>query len=66
VCNPGGYDEEASVDGATGEWDEKYGADCDQMYWEDFFDEIFEMVDLWTNRCDQVREDFTKSPCQRR
>ena len=61
ACNPKGYDEEASIEGATEEWNEKRGADCDQMLWEDFFEEVFEMVDLWTNNCSAVRKTISSN-----
>ena len=57
---------EASIAGATEEWDEKRGARCDVMVWEDFFEEIFEMVDLWTNNLSAVRGDLDGPPAAAR
>ena len=49
-----GYEEENSKAGASEEWDQKYGEKNDEMFWEEFFNEIYEMVDLWTDDCSEV------------
>lgn len=53
--DPAGFEEPASAEAAGQEWDTKMGPDCDSMFWEEFFHEIFEMVDLWTDTCSEVR-----------